>query len=93
MCKGLLAIYNRQTAEEKSVGDTVEENGIGFTGADGEILSSLAEQYRSRGSLSVKQMAILKKKMPKYWRQIAGISNREKLLGQVKRHKETPLRG
>ena len=42
LVRGLLAIYDRQTADEKAVGATVEDNGIGFNGADAEILSSIA---------------------------------------------------
>ena len=68
--RGLLAVYQYQTEAEKSVGGVVEDNGVGFAGVDGEFLSSLARQYRQRGSLSAKQMAFLYKKMPKYAKQL-----------------------
>jgi len=65
--KGLVTIYKYQTADEQSCGDTMEHNGVGFTGADGEILSSFAKQVNAkRFAGSPKQLDILFKKMPKY---------------------------
>ena len=68
--KGLVRIYNNQTVDEKSSEDTKHDNGIGFTGADGHIMTSIAKQYIARGSLSPKQMGIVHKNMPKYSRQL-----------------------
>ena len=69
--KGLVTIYKYQTDEEQSCGDTREHNGVGFTGADGEILSSFAQQVNAkRFAGSEKQMNILFKKMPKYAKQL-----------------------
>ena len=62
---------------------TRDRNNVGFTDIDGEILSSFAKQLLSRGYLSPKQMAIVYKKMPKYWSQIVRVSNTEKLHNQV----------
>jgi predicted ribosome quality control (RQC) complex YloA/Tae2 family protein len=64
--RALIAIYNGQTFAEKDCRATTEDNGIGFTGVDAEILTSFAEQFLSRQYLSPKQRAILVKKMPKY---------------------------
>lgn len=64
--KGLVTIYGFQTDEEQEKGDTLEYNQMGFTGLDGQFLSSLAEQYIARGSLSPKQIVYIKKAMPKY---------------------------
>jgi hypothetical protein len=79
----LLKIFEFQTAEEQSSERTHEHNGIGFTGVDGEILASFAKQFRSKGYLSPKQMNLLFKKMPKYWKQIVSISDEEKLISQI----------
>jgi hypothetical protein len=79
----LLKIFEFQTAEEQSFERTHEHNGIGFTGVDGEILASFAKQFRSKGYLSPKQMNLLFKKMPKYWKQIVSISDEEKLISQI----------
>lgn len=69
--KGLTTIYEYQTADEQRIGDTAEHNGVGFTGADGEILSSFAKQVNAkRFAGSEKQLDILFKKMPKYAKQL-----------------------
>ena len=76
--KGLQAIYKYQTAAEQSMQDTSESNGVGFNGVDGHLLSSFAEQVLGGRTLTVKQVAILYKKMPKYARQLVVIaSNKE----------------
>ena len=68
--RGLLAVYKYQTEAEKVAGTVSVDNGVGFAGVDGEFLSSLARQYQQRGTLSVKQMGFLYKKMPKYAKQL-----------------------
>ena len=68
--RGLLRIYADQTADEQSVGDTCVHNGVGFSGIDGVILSSFAEQVKKGRTLSIKQMNILHRKMPKYAMQL-----------------------
>lgn len=86
--KGLLKIYEFQTEEEKSYEATVEHNNVGFTGTDGEILSSFARQYKQRGFLTPKQMNLLFKKMPKYWKQIIGQSDQMKLISMVQKYSQ-----
>lgn len=75
----LVKILANQTADEVQSEHTINYNGIGFTGTDGHILTSLALQFKRRGSLSPKQMAIVLKKMPKYWKQILQISDKSAL--------------
>jgi len=77
--RGLVRIYGLQTEEEQSCGDTFVSNGIGFSGCDAEILSSFATQVQKGRTLSEKQMAIVFKKMPRYWRQIVSLIPEEKL--------------
>lgn len=81
--KALIAIYDNQTDDEVNNMCTSSLNGIGFTGADAEILTSFALQLQRRGSLSVKQMEILMKKIKKYWKQIIAISDESKLTNMV----------
>jgi len=81
----LLKIFEFQTAEEKSAEHTRENNGIGFTGVDGEILTSFAKQLERKGYLSPKQMNLLFKKMPKYWKQILSISDEDKLISLIQK--------
>jgi len=75
----LLKILENQTKDEVASESTHEHNGIGFTGADAEILTSFAKQYQKSGTLSPKQLDILLKKMPKYSAQIIKVSDSEKL--------------
>lgn len=92
LIRGLLAIYDRQTREEQSAMVTRDHNGVGFTGIDGEILSSFAQQVIRKGGIAIskdlsadcsvnrffsdKQVPILRRKMVKYARQLAEISQR-----------------
>lgn len=66
----LLKVYENQTSYEQEAQATVELNGVGFSGIDAEILSSFAQQYQARQSLSDKQMAIARKRVPAYAAQI-----------------------
>jgi hypothetical protein len=68
--RALMRIYHNQTADEQNSESTIERNCIGFTGPDAEILTSFARQYQRRGSLSPKQMIILRRRIPAYARQI-----------------------
>ena len=76
--RGILAIYNYQTSNEKHRGTTIEFNGVGFNGCDGQFLSSLAlwikRSNRPEGQkLSVKQAAVASRKMQKYAGQLVRI--------------------
>lgn len=83
--RALLALYGLQTKEEQSIQGTVDVNNRGFSGFDGEILSSFAVQLQSRNSLTEKQFALLSKKLPKYWKQIIQISDINKLENYAER--------
>lgn len=75
LCHGLVAIFNKQTAEEQRDGQTQEDNGIGFNGVDAEILTSFAMQFIERSFLTPKQLTITRKKMLKYAGQLTKIAN------------------
>ena len=72
--RAVVAIYKLQTDEEKNAETTKESNGRGFTGVDAPILSSFAKQILQRGTLSHKQLDMARRKMMKYWRQLAAIA-------------------
>lgn len=84
--RALTVIYDRQTPMEKATESTEEDNNIGFSGAHAEICSSFAMQYQSRGSLSPKQMSILAKIMPRYWKQILSVTDDTKLITSMLKH-------
>lgn len=74
----VLCIYARQTADEQASDTTEHQNGVGFSGADAEILSSFAKQIiefragRSRWAVALtpRQMALARKRIGKYARQL-----------------------
>lgn len=77
LCRGLVAIFDKQTAEEQRDGRTEVDNGIGFNGVDAEILTNFALRIKNpeRGFLSAKQLPIARKKMLKYAGQLCKIAN------------------
>ncbi len=81
--RGIVAIFNYQTADEQASEETKEDNGVGFNSADANILSSFAKQIQKwnpdklRTPLSPKQFIIARKKMVKYSGQLARIANGE----------------
>jgi len=77
--RALLRIFEFQTLDEQKSKDTIDHNGVGFTGTDGRILTSLAQQFKKKKYLSDKQMDIVFKKMPKYWGQIVKVSDEKQL--------------
>jgi hypothetical protein len=83
LIRGILAIYAKQTADEKSSQTTKHTNGVGFNGHDATILSSFAKQIlswqatenpRYPSPLSPKQFALARRAMPKYAAQLARIA-------------------
>jgi hypothetical protein len=79
--RAILAIFEKQTADEQSSEDTTNSNGVGFNYVDAPILSSFAKQImawqtmpRYPSPLSPKQMDIAKKKIGKYAKQLARIA-------------------
>lgn len=76
--KGLLRIFERQTADEQDSEYTKYHNKVGFTGADAEILTSFAKRVVAGRSLTEKQMKYVFKLMPKYARQLNEIAENER---------------
>jgi len=81
--KGIVAIFNRQTAGEQQAGTAEVDNGIGFTGLDAKFAGSLAQGILKYGRVTERQRPYLFKIMPKYWAQIVSISDEAKLLAKV----------
>lgn len=72
--RAILVIYEYQTREEQVVGETQENNGVGFNGVDAFILSSFATQIATGRTLSPKQLAIAYRKLPKYAGQLVKVA-------------------
>ena len=88
MLRGMYAVYQRQTEDEKQIEDTRESNGVGFSGIDGGILTSFSNQMVKRNFVSRmnqqdislrdffsdKQAVYVRKYMPRYARQLVRIA-------------------
>ena len=84
--RALTVVYRNQTADEQRAQQTIEHNGIGFSGPDAEILSSFARQYQQRGSLSPRQMNVLRRKIPSYAGQVARVADTTRLTAVLSCH-------
>lgn len=82
--KALVKIFEYQTADEQQTEYTQYVNSVGFSGVDAKILTGLSKFYLKNGFLTKKQQEIVLKKMPKYWKQILEISDKDKLLTLIK---------
>lgn len=66
----ILAIYRRQTADEKAEGVTKHSNGVGFSGCDSVTGSYMAKWIQGGRHLSGKWIEKARRIMPKYTRQL-----------------------
>jgi hypothetical protein len=66
----LVAIYDRQTAEERAGAYTRENNGVGFSKFDAEFCTSLVQQIKRGKPLTPRQLEVARKKAKRYWRQL-----------------------
>lgn len=82
---GLIRIYELQTDSEKFINGTIDANGVGFTGFDGKILTSIASQYLEKGFITKKQFNVVKLRMAKYAKQLSQIANNELLPVHLRR--------
>jgi len=72
--RGLMAIYNRQTQEEKRKDTTETVNGIGFTRPDAKKMSYWARLLTRGMTLFPEVMIELHERMPKYAVQLSNIT-------------------
>jgi hypothetical protein len=73
--RAIVAIYNRQTADEKGTEQTRWQNGVGFNGPDAHYMSYLARWILSGRHLSGKHLERGRKRVLKYAGQLAEIAN------------------
>lgn len=74
--RGILAIYQRQTDEEQQVGETIEDNGIGFNGADANYFTYIAGYLQSGRHLTGDHIERSRQRMLKYSGQLERIANK-----------------
>ena len=90
--RALVRIHaENQTPSERAMGATVEDNGIGFSGADAEFLSSLAQSFARYGNLTAKQTTFVLRIMPRYSRQVIAMADRAKLEAGAMAYAQTQM--
>lgn len=73
--RALVLIYENQTDTEKFHHSTKILNNQGFNKNDAQLLTKFAEWYKEKSWLSPKQLAVTRKRIKKYWRQLAAAAN------------------
>jgi len=73
--RAVLAIYARQTQEEKGEGGTICRNSMGFSGSDGEWMSHLARDIEGGYKIPFHSLWRIRKHMKRYWRQLVEVAN------------------
>ena len=66
----LVVLYQRQTSDEQTTGQTREFNGIGFNGPDSRYLSYCSRWILRGNHLNQKHLEKCSSRLPKYWRQV-----------------------
>lgn len=64
--RALCRIYEYQTAHEQVIEATVDNNTVGFNHSDAKVMTSLAKWYKARNYFTPKQLARVRRSMPKY---------------------------
>lgn len=72
--RGIIAIYNRQTMDEKVAESTKQRNHQGFCAHDAPLLSLYAKQILQYGGLSPQQLNIARDRIIRYTKQLADIA-------------------
>ena len=75
--RAVLAIYEKQTNDEKKIEDTKLRNGVGFNAADARRLTYYAKYLGSGKNLTGKHKEIARNKILKYSNQLTKIANGE----------------
>lgn len=73
--RAVVALYNRQTADEQASHTTKEHNGVGFGYADADFCSDIAKKVQRGWSLNPRQIAVTRNKVKRYHRQLVEIAN------------------
>jgi hypothetical protein len=84
ICRALVVLYERQTADEKTSEHTKHDNGRGFRPCHARMGTSMAKFYLQRGFLTSKQIAYWRKpdkrggmRIAIYWRQLLDAAHKK----------------
>ena len=74
--RAILRLYSFQTAQEQSIQTTRDQNGVGFSAADGHTGSYYAKWIKSGKHLSGKHLIKARSMVLKYTRQLLEFANK-----------------
>ena len=77
LMKSVIAIYHLQTSAEKHRQETLEHNGVGFTGPDAKVMTKIALGLLYKKGLTQSQVETARYRMPKYWKQLMMLSKKK----------------
>lgn len=75
--RALKVIHSLQTEHEKTAHTTFEANKVGFGAFDAEFMTDMAEVLKKYGKLSPKQLAVTRRKIKHYWKQLMLVARGE----------------
>jgi hypothetical protein len=75
LARAVLALYQRQTDDEKRHKTTISRNGIGFTGCDAKYMSQIAQQLLAGRVLTTQDQYKVRHLLKKYAGQLTRIAN------------------
>lgn len=78
--KAILALYDRQTADEQVVQNTRHHNRVGFSAADAKRLSFIANFLKNGGHLKTETCKKYLPRVLKYRKQLASIATENEAL-------------
>lgn len=78
--RGVVAIYKRQTEDEKNSDATKHSNNMGFCANDASIMSLYAKQILEYGGLSDLQLKEARRRIIRYTRQLAELAEQHERL-------------
>lgn len=88
--RAIVALFKRQTEDEKNMGATVHLNSVGFNACDANVGSYMAKYVMSGRNLSGKWLEKARKMAIKYRKQLQAIAN-EKLSRNAQERQEMPI--
>lgn len=77
LLKAIVLIHDMQTEEEKSRGESTEDNHIGWTKWDAKEMGDIAKKIKRGEPLAIGELAKSRNKMQKYWKQLMYISKQQ----------------
>jgi len=81
-------INERQVGNERESGATIYKNKSGFTMFDAHIAKTMAARLDSGKRLSSKQISVLRRMLPKYWKQYIQVNDKNLLYNYLMSHPE-----